>query len=164
MRYITILAILCALFAVFAARDVSAGEPYVIEDATKPGEEIIFFWTKNDVKMEDVKWKLTVKCGNVTASRDDFIGEYKVTNTTNGTCKFWFTAPAGATDWHQTINGKNGATKTYTGNIKQNSPWTFEELTLLPRNLHEDSRSRANRCGGFRPHDLRCRQPGAIYD
>ncbi len=135
MRYITILAVLFALFAVFAARDVRAGDPYVIEDATKPGEQIVFFWTKNGFPMvtEETVWKATWKCeGGEEGSIPEVKGGFKHKNDTTKNCKYAFTAPKGATDWVQTINGKNGATKTRAGNIKQDSPWVFEELALLP--------------------------------
>ena len=132
MRYITILVILFALIAVFATRNVSAGDDNVIKDATKPGEEIVFFWTKNGIPLT-ATWKAEFQCGDgPEQSFPDLTGGFQHTNSTTENCKYTFTAPESATDWVQTITGNNGATKTRAGNIKQDSPWTFEELSLLP--------------------------------
>ena len=138
----TLALLVAAVIIAFGAQDVSAARPYEIRDATKADEGISFWWTRKDKHM-DVAWQAIVECegedpktvdvtaGQVPADGGVFVGGFPFAN--DKACTYRFLAPKGATDWKQFIYDKdNNVTHTYAGNIKQDSPWRFEELALLP--------------------------------
>ena len=135
MRTKSSIPILYGLLLVLGVVEAAA---YVVDDSIKAGENITFGWTK-DGKPFAPTWTLTYQCAgdpapspwilppgisfNFANLRPDLAGK---------ACTFHFEAPAGATDWTQTIIRVGGKSDVFGGNIDKHSPWQFYSLSSLP--------------------------------
>jgi hypothetical protein len=116
-----------------------ADPPYVLEDSIAAGQNIKLQWTVNNNPISPlIQWTAIATCGGVTNTVtvtgdldwNDLGGSFA-----GKACSFKFNAPSQATDWKQKIIGKDGSSDVFGGNIKKDSPWSFEPLESLPEIL-----------------------------
>jgi hypothetical protein len=113
---------------------------YMLNDAINGKENIKFNWTVKDQDQQGgFTYTYTVEGGQplsgVIAPGVPFDWRNLRPDLDGKGAKFTFNAPAGATDWKQTIVDPNGSSTVFGGNITKDSPWTFHPLDQLPGTL-----------------------------
>jgi hypothetical protein len=129
-----------ALLGMLVPLHTALADQYDIKDSTKPGDKITFWFTTGPAPTDKASWLEYRQKSSGTWSgwspTTPFTGTDASVNGTDWEFRPREKDKSIITDWHQEIKreeeGGKGTSIVRAGNIKKESPWSFQPLSELP--------------------------------